>query len=284
MSDRRSTLLFAGLVLVLLVLMAAQVRRDDGRSALGHLVHVATSPVVELVTWSASSVQRGWDGYVDLLEARRERDRLRDRVARLESQLARVSERAREVGRLRHLLDLRAEEAFGAEGVVTRVLTHLEGGFARRVLVVDRGSQSGVGRDWVAIRGGTVVGRVLDVAPSTAQLILTVDPDSGVAARHRDGRFAGVALGVGGSDRELRLEYVPRDQPIAVGDAVVTSGLDRLFPPGLLIGYVRELSDRSRLTWTIRLEAAYDPSQLEELLLVPPLSDDAGPAAEGPSP
>jgi rod shape-determining protein MreC len=291
MSDRRTTLLFAGLVLALLVLMAAQVRRDDGRTALGHLVHVVTSPVVEVVTWSANSLERSWDGYVDLLEARRERDRLREEVARLEARVARLSERARESERLRHLLDLRSEEAFGDSGVVARVLTHLEGGLARRVVVIDRGSYSGIGRDWVAIQGGTVVGRVLDAAPGTAQVLLTVDPDSGVAARHRDGRFAGVALGLGGSDRELRLEYVPRDQPIAVGDAVVTSGLDRLFPPGLLVGYVRELSDRSRLTWTIRLEAAYDPAQLEELLLVPPLSrsepeegDDEAVVSPEPSP
>jgi rod shape-determining protein MreC len=277
-------LLFAGLVLALLVLMAAQVRQDDGRTALGHVAHVITSPVVELVSWSARSVGDGWDGYVELLEARRERDRLRERVARLESRLARLSEISAENQRLRHLLDLRAQAAFGDDGVVARVLTRFQGSFARRAVVIDRGSRSGIGKDWVAINGGTLVGRVLDAAPGTAQVLLTVDPDSGVAARHRAGRFAGVALGVGGSSRQLRLEYVPRDQPIAVGDEVVTSGLDQLFPPGLLVGYVRELSDQSRLTWEVRLEAAYDPSELDELMLVPPLqarADDQTGEAEG---
>ena len=284
MSERQGTLLFAGLVLALLVLMAAQVRQDDGRTALGHVAHVITSPVVEFVSWSARSLGDGWDGYVELLEARRERDRLRARVARLESRLARLSEVSAENRRLRNLVDLRAQEAFGDEGVVARVLTRFQGSFVRRAVVIDRGSRSGIGKDWVAIDGGTLVGRVLDAAPGTAQVLLTVDPDSGVAARHRDGRFAGVALGVGGSSRQLRLEYVPRDQPIAVGDEVVTSGLDRLFPPGLLIGYVRELSDRSRLTWEVRLEAAYDPSELEELMLVPPLqarAEDEDAEAEG---
>ena len=91
MSERQGTLLFAGLVLALLVLMAAQVRQDDGRTALGHVAHVITSPVVEFVSWSARSLGDGWDGYVELREARGERARLRARVARLESRLARLS-------------------------------------------------------------------------------------------------------------------------------------------------------------------------------------------------
>lgn len=272
MSERRATLSFAGLVIALLILMAVQVRRDDGRTALGHAVHVATSPLVEFVTWSARSVERGWDGYIDLLDARRERDRLRQRVNRLEGQLAELLAEQQENDRLRDMLDLRADRAVGHEGIVASVLTHLDSGPARRVMLVDRGSASGLAKDWVAVSGGTVVGRVLDASLGTAQILLTVDPDSGVAVRHRDGRFAGVARGAGASGNAITLEYVPRDQPIAVGDAVVTSGLDRLFPPGLLVGYVRDLSDESRLTWTIRLEAAYSPAHLEEVLLIPPLS------------
>lgn len=277
MSDRQGTLVFAGLVLTLLVVMAAQVRREDDRTALGHAAHVVTSPVVELVSWSARSVTDAWDRYVDLLEARRERDRLRREVARLESQVARLSEQAAQNTRLRNLLDLRDERAFGDRGVIARVVTRFEGRFARQAVVIDRGTRSGVSKDWVAIDGGALVGRVLDAAPGTAQVLLTVDPDSGVAVRHREGRFAGIALGTSEGARRLRLDYVPRDQPIAVGDEVVTSGLDQLFPPGLLVGYVRELSDRSRLTWDVTLEAAYDPSELEELLIVPPIGAPAAP-------
>ena len=97
------------------------------------------------------------------------------------------------------------------------------------------------------------------------------DPDAAVAVRHREGRYVGILHGGGRGEAVVaRLDYVPRDRPVVVGDTLVTSGLDRVYPPGLVVGTVRGLGGESPLTWSIRVELAFEGATLEEVLLVPP--------------
>ncbi|MDH3284022.1 MAG: rod shape-determining protein MreC [Acidobacteriota bacterium] len=268
MTERQATIAFLITASVLLGVLAQQVRRDDGGSALAHIVRMATAPVVHGVLGGAHRVRDGWRGYVALIGARRENEEARRRIARLEAERSRYLELLEENRRLRELLDLSAPEAFPG-GVVGRVIGDLTSGPLRRRVLVGRGVRDGVREGWVATVHGAVAGRVVEAGSRSCDVMLIVDPDSGVAVRHELDRFSGVLRG--GNRGPARLEYVPRDHPVAVGDPLVTSGLDGLYPPGLLVGHVRELFDDSPLTWTIAVEVAFDPGALEELLLIPPL-------------
>ncbi|RMG48939.1 MAG: rod shape-determining protein MreC [Acidobacteria bacterium] len=280
MSERQSRYVFVAAAVSLLVLMAAQIQRPGGGTALGHALRVATAPLVRTVLGVARGVSGLWHGYIDLVGVRADRDRLAARVARLEQERQRYEEVFRENRRLRELLDLRGDAGWG-EGVVARVIGTVPGGPLRRALLVDRGSSSGVARDWVAVHRGALVGRVVEVTGSTAEVRLILDPDSGVAVRHEADRYAGILRG--GNAGTAHLDYVPRFRPVSVGDALVTSGLDGVFPPGLLVGHVRELFADSPLTWGIEVEVAFDPDRLEELLLIPPLGGGPG-SADGADP
>ena len=167
--------------------------------------------------------------------------------------------------------------------MVARVVSDLSAGPLQRAVMLDKGRSSGIGPGWVAIQGGALVGRVVDSTPGAAKVLLIVDPDSGVAVRHQADRFNGVLRGGNrGSARLARLEYVPRDQAVAVGDTLVTSGLDGLYPPGILVGHIREISGESPLTWKIAVQVAAEPGLLEELLLVPPAGAPPPAAAVAP--
>lgn len=270
MSERQVFFIYLAVALLLLALMAYQVRTAGGRDALTHGLRLATSPVVEGVAGAAGGVRGFFRDIADLRTARRERDQLRREVDRLRGENLRLAEAGRENERLRRLLDLRGDPLF-SRGVAARVLADLGGGPQRRAILVDRGWRDGVGPGWVAVRGEALVGRVLDAQPGSSEVLLIVDPDSGVAVRHEKERFSGVLRGGNrGPSYMARLEYVARDQAVAVGDALVTSGLDGLFPPGLMAGYIRELRGDSPLTWKIMVEVAAQPSTLEEVLLIPP--------------
>jgi rod shape-determining protein MreC len=278
LSERRLGLIFLATALALLALMAAQVRRPDGRSALQHYAALAVSPVTGSVLATARLIESGWTGYVDLRNAREERDELSRAVERLEAEVSRARELELENRRLRELLDMRSHDGFG-EALSAEIVADLSGGPLRHALMVDRGTRDGVGAGWVALHRGAVVGRILDAGPNSSRLLLVVDPDSGVAVRHQEGRFAGILRGGNrGPQRMANLAYVPRDRSVAVGDVIVTSGLDGLYPPGLYVGRVRDLRGDSPLTWRIRVEVEVDPASLEEVLLLPPL---ATPVDEG---
>ncbi len=270
MDERRTALLYGALALVLLAVLAWQVPVAGRGNALVAAGRAVTAPVVGAVIGGVDLVRRGWEGYVALVGARRERDELRARLERLETDVALCEEVRRENDRLREMLDLVRSGAF-RRALVARVVGDLSSGPRTRMLLVDRGRRDGVGRGWVAIHRGALVGLVLRAGRRSAEVMTLEDPDAAVAVRHREGRYVGVLHGGGrGAAVVARLDYVPRDRPVVVGDTLVTSGLDGVYPPGLVVGTVRALGGDSPLTWTIRVELAFTGSTLEEVLLVPP--------------
>lgn len=270
MSERASHFIFLALAVLLLVLMAGQVRRGDSQTALGSTVRGATAPIVDGVIGAAGGARGVWDNYVSLLDARREREQLLKRIADLEADKHRSAELYQENLRLRDLLGMKRREAFPA-GKAARVLADISSGPVRGTLLVDLGLSDGVSRGWIAVYRGMLVGRVTDVGSSSAEVMTLVHPSSGVGVRHQLDRYAGVLRGGNQGPGQLaQLRFVPRDTEVAVGDPLVTSGLDAVFPPGLLVGYVRELRADDPLTWTITVEPAADPLTIEEMLLVPP--------------
>ena len=271
MSERRATLVFVGLALCLLVMLGAQVDRDDGRSALGHAVRVATQPVVSVVLATVHTASDLWTGYVDLVGARSERDRVLEELRRYQAEESRRREVFLENERLRELLVLGRSSPEFETGLAARVVADLTEGRSRRAVLVDRGGRDGVGPGWVAVVRGALVGQVVESTRWNSEVLLIVDPSNGVAVRHQESRFAGILKGGNrGPAYIAQLDYVPRDSAIAVGDTIVTSGLDGIYPAGLLVGRVRALASDSPLAWNVRVEVAFDPAALEEVLLIPP--------------
>ncbi|MEN6632553.1 MAG: rod shape-determining protein MreC [Candidatus Polarisedimenticolia bacterium] len=270
MSERLATLVYAIVAVLLLALMGAQAQRMESAEAVTHSYRGTTGRAWQGVLGVAGGLQRIWENYLYAVGAKGEREQLLAKVNKLETDRARFEEVWRENRRLRELLSLKEDVAY-ERGVVGRVVADLSSGPLRRAVLVDKGYGAGVGRGWVAVSRGALVGQVRDVQSDSAEIVLIVDPDSGVGVRHQQDRFAGILRGGGrGPMIATRLEYVPRDQAVAVGDVVVTSGLDGVFPAGLLVGYVRDMWADSPLTWRIAVEPAADMGSLEEVLLVPP--------------
>ncbi len=270
MGDRLATLVFVIIAILLLVLMGAQAQRMESGTAMGHAFRGSTGRVWQGVLGVAGGMQRIWENYNYVVGAKHEREQMQERINKLEIERQRTQEVWEENRRLRQMLDLKDETAFPT-GVVGRVVADLSSGPLRRAVLVDRGYRQGVGSGWIAISRGALVGRVRETQSDSAEVLLITDPDSGVAVRHQLDRFAGILRGGNrGPSIFARLEYVPRDQSVAVGDAVVTSGLDGVYPPGLLVGYVRDMAGDTPLTWRITVEVASDLSNLEEIMLVPP--------------
>lgn len=280
MSDRLALLAFVIMALLLLALMAAQAQRAEAVSSLDRSFKATARPVWEGVLGVAGGLQRVWENYLYVVGVRKEREQLLAKVNQLEAERQQTREIWLENQRLRQLLALKDESAF-PKGVVARVVADLSSGPLRRAVLVNRGDRDGISTGWVALSRGALVGRVSSVAGHSAEILLISDPDSGVSVRHQLDRFVGILRGGNrGPAVMARLDFVPRDQAVAVGDTVVTSGLDGVFPPGLLVGYVREMEGNSPLSWGILVEVAADAAHLEEVMLVPPTYRPPTPPSE----
>ena len=117
-----------------------------------------------------------------------------------------------------------------------------------------------------------VVGRVFATAPHAARVQVLLDRDSGAAALVERSRVSGVVSGqVAGNEsgsEDLVLKYVSERADVTVGDLVVTSGLDRIYPKGLVIGRVRFVGQVTGLFRDVRVEPSARFERLEEVLVV----------------
>jgi len=141
-----------------------------------------------------------------------------------------------------------------------------------RTLTLDRGESDGVLLDSPVLSPTGVVGRVFAVGPHAARVQVLLDRDSGAGVLVERSRVPGVVSGqVSGQSsgaEDLVLEFVPERSDVAVGDVVVTSGVDGIYPKGLVVGRVRYVGKGSGLFRDIRVEPSARFESLEEVLVV----------------
>jgi rod shape-determining protein MreC len=262
---RRTGPLLLGVVLAHLVLISAQVNAKAGGKLLEVVVFAAFSEVQRAVAAAWTAAAGVWGGYVDLRGVREENERLKARVAALEVDLQALRAQALQAERLQLLLRIQAEVP--QRTLAARVIGADASAWFRTV-TIDRGLQDGVTRDMAVIAPQGVVGRVLDqVAPRAARVQLLVDRNAGAAAVVERSRAGGVVVGAP-QGSGLRLEYVSAAADVRVGDIVVSSGQDGIYPKGFVIGTVVEIERGGGGYTSIHVRPAVDFSSLEEVLVV----------------
>jgi rod shape-determining protein MreC len=273
---QRSRYLLAGLVLLHITAISHQVDGGKGVSLLQRGILAVLSPLQRGVSAIVGGVGEAWRGWAFHRETYEENRRLEAHVRQLEAELQAHSARAEESERLRQLLSLR--QAVPMDTVAAEVVGR-EGVPWFRSLTIDKGEADGVALDAPVMSPTGVVGRVFAVGPHAARVQVLLDRDSGAGVLVERSRVPGVVSGqvsgqVSGAE-DLVLEYVPERADVAVGDVVVTSGVDGIYPKGLVVGRVRYVGKGSGLFRDIRVEPSARFDRLEEVLVVrqvkPPL-------------
>ena len=108
----------------------------------------------------------------------------------------------------------------------------------------------------------------MDVSGHYAKVLLIVDQNSAVDALVQRTRARGLLKGEFAD--QCRLEYVLRKEDVQMGDVIVTSGLDDVFPKGLRIGEIKDISGApTEMFYTITVAPFVDFEKLEDLLILP---------------
>lgn len=257
-------------MVVHLLLISRQVDAGGGMSLLEKTAFAALHPFQLVVSRGVQGVASAWRGFVDLRGVREENRRLKDERDRLRTALQRREAQAAETEHLRALLGL--HETAAAASVAAEVVAR--GGLPwYRTFVVDRGSESGVGLNAPVVSPEGLVGRVIAVAPGASKVQALLDQHAGASVLLERSRVTGVISGqVGNADAAeplFTLKYVPARADVVLGDSVVTSGLDRIFPKGLLVGHVSQVRPGSGLFQEIFVAPAVPFERLESVLILP---------------
>jgi len=215
------------------------------------VIEVALIEVTAPVQGAASRVMSGladvWHGYIALVGLQEENDRLRDDVRLLKERADRVEQMELENRELRRMLEFKRER----RDLIT-VGAHVIGKdvspYARVLRVaVDVGADAGIAEGMSVINADGLVGRVHRVAGDYAEVMLVVDARSTVNVRVFGKSVLGTVTGTNApASYTSRMSYLHRAEALERGDLLVTSGHDKVFPPGLRVGYIRSIEERQR--------------------------------------
>jgi len=264
-SRHRSLTLLAGVVVAQLLLLAVQIKRERQVRLIRVWAVEMISPLQRIASWAIYGVENGWGGYIGLRRAQKDNDSLHAEMDRLKVRNAELEGRALEADRLAGLLSFR-----DAHSEVPMLAARVIGGSpdTNSLLVyINRGSRDSIHRDMGVITPDGVVGKILAVYPDASQVLLLGDKESGVGALLADTRTQGPVRGTG--EPQLSLDYISNDEKVSVGEAVLTSGQDRIFPKDLPVGTVVEVTpDRKSPFMRIRVKPAAHLDRLEEVMIL----------------
>jgi rod shape-determining protein MreC len=260
---QRSGYLFLAVILGHIVLISAQVNSRAGVPVLEQVTFGIFSEIQRSVSSGLNGVRRVWGGYMDLRQVKIENDDLKRQLADAQVALQAQHALADRAHGLEQLLEMRDR--------VTLQTTAAEviGGAATldfRTVTIDKGTRDGLRPDMAIISPAGVVGRVVVPSARSAKVQLLVDRNAAAGALIERSRAQGVVVGAG-EDR-LRLENVSESADIVVGDTVVSSGIEGIYPKGFVIGTVESVEKSGPSYKRITVKPAVDFSSLEEVLVV----------------
>jgi rod shape-determining protein MreC len=249
------------------LLLAAQIRKptDAGSTPLLRVWALRiVLPVERGAVHSQEWVHNTWNNYFYLRNVRRENESLRQQLEQTRLQQVRLQEDANQARRIQILLGFK--EQFIHKTVAAQVIG-TSGSEHSQIIYIDKGSNDGIKPDMAVISPEGIVGKVLNVYPSSSQVLEITDSTSGVGAVLTSSRLHGILKGtVVGS--ESTLNNVMLDEKVNVGDELVTSGGDRIFPKGLPIGKVARVEPGKDMFLDIRVHPSAPLDRLEEVLVI----------------
>jgi rod shape-determining protein MreC len=255
--------LLAGVIVLQVILLAVQIRRDSQGRLLRVWTVGAVSPFERAGARGIGNIRGTWSHYFALQNASRENEELKRENDALKLQVNQLQSKAAESDRLAALLNFRQSQRevpmLAARVIGTSADT------ASQTIYLDHGERDGIRRNMGVITPDGVVGKVIESYRDTAQVLLLTDKDSGVGAMLADSRIQSPVGGTG--EPLLAMKYIPTDDAVNVGEHVVTSGMDRIFPRDLPVGTVAEIKT-GRPFQQVRVRPAANLARLEEVIVL----------------
>lgn len=285
LSRHRTLSLLAGVVFAQILLLAFQIKREHDVRLIRYWAAELVTPAERAATWSLSKGGGVWNGYIALHRTRAENERLRNELDQLRLRNRELETQAGEARRLGALMGFR--EAHAEAPMLAAQVIGASADPSSHTLFINRGERDHVRRNMAVITPDGIVGKVVEVlANNTSQVLLLNDKDSGVGALFAETRTHGVVKGTG--DPQPRMEYIVNDENVHAGEVIVTSGDDRIFPKGLVIGTVADAAPGNPFQ-VIRVRPAARLDRLEDVLillsqqeLVPKRTEESSDAADAP--
>lgn len=274
-------LIFVTVVLIMVIGIASSFKSTAG--FLGNILSVPLTPVQKIFTSVGQKVDEFISFFKDTKAIKDENEALKILVAQLQEDNREIESLRKKNEELRKALNLKG--LFADYLIIGANVIAKDPGNWFDVFKVDAGTKDGIKINLPVVSNATgLVGRVLEVQLTSSKILAIIDEDSVVDGwiEKENGGSVRVMGDLSLKDSGLcKMDYIPLDVNVSVGDVIETSGLGGLYPKGIVIGTVIEIknSDDEYGRYAI-IKPAVDFKKLEEVFILTTKDEAAGETGE----
>jgi rod shape-determining protein MreC len=222
------------------------------------------SPVQELIDSTLNFTGGIWRHYFKLISVSHQNDALKRQLAQLVQKNQFCAEIEIANNRLREYVDLK--DRIPLKLIASEVIAKDPSPWYQ-TMILNKGQSSGIEANCPVILSAGAVGFVAAVSPEYAKVLLIIDQNSSMDALIQRTRERCMVEGM--NQHTLKLNYVLRQMDVEIGDTVISSGLDGIYPKGLPVGRVTKIvHETSGLFKEIEMEPFVDFSKIEEVMII----------------
>ena len=252
------------LLFIALFLVSSNFGKPRSWNPVEQVVIEITAPIQKLITKTVNAIEGFWWKYFGLVDLRNEHLSLKKEIDALRMQNDRYRELVTTNRRLQDLLQFK--ESSNSPALAAQVIGRDPTGWFESV-IIDKGKSSGLKLNMPVVNAEGVAGQLVSLAPNYAKVLLIIDQNSAVDSLIQRSREKGIVKGL--SPKVCKMHYVLKTGDIVVGDLVVTSGMGGVYPKGIPVGEVIEVTENPwEMFKEVKVRPLVDFSKLEEVLVL----------------
>lgn len=265
MFSKKMVLIVGAIILITVnVILLSFSTKSQSTFGLGRVGLSVVSPFQELVTRSIRFARDIWERYFFLVAVAHENENLKKSLNQFIGKNNQWHEIDLANSRLRNLLNF--QNAPNYKVVAAEVIGKDPSGWFKTI-IIDKGKSDGLQKGLPVVLPTGIVGQVIEAAGHYSKVMLLIDRNSAVDALVQRSRARGIIKGE--SADQCRFEFVLRKHDVQIDDTVIASGLDGVYPKGLRIGRVSDISQRnSDIFYEITVAPFVDYEKIEEVLVI----------------
>jgi rod shape-determining protein MreC len=241
------------------------------------LVTEVVSPVQEGLASSRKNLSSLWDNYIAIVNTSKENSILKKQISRLESDLSSMEEIRKENLRLKRLLSYTEEQSYH------KVMAQVVGWDSAnefKVIRLNKGTRHGIRTMAPVVTDQGLVGYVYRATENYADVLTILDQNNRVDIVVERSRTHGIVEGV--FNFKCALKYITRNEPVEVGDKLITAGVGGIYPKGVKVGMITDITKENfGMTLSIEVVPSVDFDKLEEVMVMIPI--EGGVEASAPA-
>lgn len=235
------------IIIIIIIILSFSLKKDRKLNPVFSFVRDGVLSVEKVITYPFVFVKNKISDYNELKDIQKDNDILKTSIDRIDSVEAENVELRRQLEALKSELNI--DYTLSDYDYLNATVISRNVGYWFNIITIDKGSYSGIERDMVVINAKGLIGKVIRTTSFTSdvRLITTSDTNNKISVSISNGsdNLYGLINSFDYSDNYLEVEGISNTKNVSIGDRVYTSGLGGIFPSGILIGEVSDITTDS---------------------------------------